>query len=132
MSELEDGISRILNDPAQMEQIASLAKSLMGGEPAPGPQENGLGTNGPGGLGELAKGLLGGEDLGLDPKLLTRIGRLMSAGNSQSSESRALLEAMKPYLSEKRRAKMDRAMHMARMAKMAQLAMGDLREDGDV
>ena len=31
MSELEDKINGILGDPAQMEKIAGLAKSLMGG-----------------------------------------------------------------------------------------------------
>ena len=132
MSEFEDRINSILGDPAQMEQIANLAKSLMGGESGPAPQENRQGGSDTGGIGELAKGLLGGEELGLDPGLLMRLGRLMNAGKAQSSGSRGMLEAMKPYLSEKRRTKMDRAMRMARMAKMAQLAMGELREDGDV
>lgn len=131
MSELEDRINSILGDPAQMEQITNLAKSLMGGDAAAQTQGNGSGQ-GAAGMEQLAKGLMGGEDLGIDPGMLMRISRLMSAGNTQSSEKKALLEAMKPYLSEKRRTKMDRAIRMARLAKMAQLAMGELREGGDV
>lgn len=38
MSEFEDRINSILGDPAQMEKITQMAKSLMGGENAP--QEN--------------------------------------------------------------------------------------------
>ena len=132
MSELEDRINSILGDPAQMEQITNLAKSLMGGDGASAPQGGMPGGEAPGGIGELAKGLMGGEDLGIDPNMLMKISRLISAGNAQGSDKRALLEAMKPYLSEKRRTKMDRAIKMARLAKMAQLAMGELREDGHV
>ena len=132
MSELEDRINSILGDPAQMEQIANLAKSLMGGDGPQEPGENKAGQSTAGGLNQLAQGLAGGNDLGLDPGMLMRIGRLMNAGNTGSSEKQALLEAMKPYLSEKRRAKMDRAMRMARLAKMAQLAIGELGEDGHV
>ena len=35
MGELEDKLNSILGDPAQMEKIAGLAKSLMGGGAAP-------------------------------------------------------------------------------------------------
>ena len=38
----------------------------------------------------------------------------------------ALLEALKPFLAEKRRDKLDRAMKLARMEKMAELAFGAL------
>ena len=38
----------------------------------------------------------------------------------------SLLEAMKPYLSEKRRAKMDKAIKIAGLARIARLAMGEM------
>lgn len=41
-----------------------------------------------------------------------------------------LLEAMRPFLSEKRRVKMDRAMKIARLARLAQIA-NDKLGDGD-
>lgn len=35
MSEFEDKLNELLNDPGQMERIAGIAKSLMGGEAPP-------------------------------------------------------------------------------------------------
>ena len=133
MSEFEDRIYSVLNDPEQMDKIASLAKSLMGG----GAQSMDSGDGGMmGKLGELAKGLSGGGSAGqespaIDPAMLGKIGRLMKAGNAQSSNERALLEAMKPYLTEKRRQKMDRALQLAKLARIARIAMGEMGE-GDV
>ena len=133
MSEFEDRINSVLKDPEQMDKIASLAKSLMGG----GAQSTDSGDGGMmGKLGELAKGLSGGGSAGqespaIDPAMLGKIGRLMKAGNAQNSNERALLEAMKPYLTEKRRQKMDRALQLARLARIARIAMGEMGE-GDV
>ena len=103
MSELEEQLNSILNDPEQMARISSLAQSLMGGEGPPAPSPS------PGGEGALPG------------KLLSLLGRQEGDG-----DKRALLEAMKPYLSEKRRGKLDRAMRLTRMAKLAKLAMGEL------
>ncbi|MDY4488839.1 MAG: hypothetical protein SPE18_12450 [Candidatus Limivicinus sp.] len=133
MSEFEDRINSVLNDPEQMDKIANLAKSLMGGEG----QRADTGDGGMmGKLGELAKGLSGGgsaaqESPAIDPAMLGKIGRLMKAGNAQNSNERALLEAMKPYLTEKRRQKMDRALQLAKLARIARIAMGEMGE-GDV
>ena len=122
MSDWEDQLQSILGDPAQMARITDLAKTLMGGEgeteAAPGPD-----------LGQLAQSLLGGgEAPGPETALLGKLGRLFATEQSRGSDKRALLEAMKPYLSEKRRTKMERAMRMARMAKLAELAMEELNE----
>ena len=133
MNEFEDRINSVLNDPEQMDKIANLAKSLMGGEAQKAdPGDGGM----MGKLGELAKGLTGGGSSGrdgpdIDPAMLGKIGRLMKAGNAQNSNERALLEAMKPYLTEKRRKKMDRALQLAKLARIARLAMGEMGE-GDV
>lgn len=128
MSEWEERINSVLSDPEQMDKIANLAKSIMGGETA---QEAPAGEGGMmGKLGELAKSFMGGDSSGsggmdIDPAMLGRISRLMSAGSGQSSDERALLEAMKPYLSEKRRQKMDKALKIAKLARIARLAMGE-------
>lgn len=129
MSELEDRINSILNDPEQMSKITNLAKSFMGGES--GGQSAGSAASedkggGMGGIAELARSFMGGDgDSGIDAAALGRISRIMSAGGAQDREKRALLEAMKPYLSEKRREKMDKAMKIARLAKIAKIAMGE-------
>ena len=118
MSELEDKINSILGDPQQMEKITNMARSLMGG----GSQESGSEDREAGGL---------PEGLGIDPVSLQKLGRLLSRGESRKPQERALLEAMQPYLSEKRRSKMDKAIKLARLAKIAQLAMGEMGGDGD-
>ena len=103
MGDWEEQLNTILGDPRQMERIAGLARSLMGGgDDAPPP---------PG-------------EAGPDPGLLRMLGRAMNTGGENSREQ-ALLAAMKPYLSEKRRGKIDRAMKLARLARIAGLALGE-------
>ncbi len=106
MSELEDRLNSILSDPEQMARINRLAQSLMGGQ----------------GGGEALPPAGDGEP---DSALLGKLGSLLGQQGGDS-DKRALLEAMKPYLSEKRRNKLDRAMRLTRMAHLARLAMGEL------
>ena len=119
MSELEDKINSILGDPQQMEKITNMARSLMGGGGA---------ESAPEGEGKAESDVLGG--LGIDPASLQRLGRLLSRGGGQKPQERALLEAMRPYLSERRREKMDRAIRLARLASIAELALGELGKEG--
>ena len=107
MSELEDRLNSILSDPGQMEKIAGLARSLMGGENA------------------------APEPPAAEVPLLKKLGGLMAAAPQTPSREQALLSAMRPWLSEKRREKMDRAMQLARMARIARLAMGELGGESD-
>ena len=127
MSELEDKINGILGDPAQMEKIAGLAKSLMGGSDSgdtPAEKTKSAG----GGLDSLMQSL-GGSDGAIDPAMLARLSRAFSSGAGEKKQERALLEAMKPYLSEKRRSKMDKAIKLARLASIARIAMGEMGGD---
>ncbi|MBQ3257934.1 MAG: hypothetical protein IJA67_11050 [Oscillospiraceae bacterium] len=98
MSDFEAQLNSILNDPAQMDRIAAMAKSLMGGD---APKQS-------------------------EPFDLPNMGQLMASlgGGSKSDDKRALLEAMKPYLAPHRREKLDRAMKLARMIGMAETAFG--------
>ena len=99
MNELEQQLNSILSDPKQMEQIAGLARSLMGdgakNDPAP--------------------------ESGPDTALLERIASLMQSGGD--GREQALLKAMEPYLSEKRRGKLNNALRLAKLARIARLAM---------
>lgn len=110
MAELEDMINSVLSDPRQMDKIAGLAKSLMGGSDGPGPSAQ-------------------TAPLPFDPGMLGRIQQLMGAGDADSSNQQALLRAMQPYLSPKRRDKMDKALKLARLAKLAGFAMEELGGD---
>ena len=119
MSELEDKINTVLGDPKQMEQITKLAKSFMGG----------------GTPGKAAEPEPKGEgdpfaSMGIDGATLQRLSRLLRQGGAEKPQERALLEAMRPYLSEKRRSKMDKAIKIAQLAQIARLAMGEMGGDG--
>lgn len=109
MSELEEQLNSILSDPEQMEKIAGMARALMGGGDSGAPQ-------GP------------PEGPGFDAALLQKMSRMMQGGGE--GREQALLKAMAPYLSEKRRGKLDHALQLAKLARIARLAIGET-EGGD-
>ena len=105
MSELEDKLNAILNDPSEMEKITRLASELMGG----GAPEGAPAQAAPGADGEL----------------LGRITRLL--GSAGGGDKTALLRALSPYLRPERQARLQKALRLARMARLAGSA---LAEDG--
>lgn len=109
MSEFEDKLNSLLNDPAQMEKITEMAQSLMGGGSSSG---------------SVSPQPAASMFEGLDPGMLQSMGKLIAEMNQGPDDKQVLLEAMKPYLGEKRRAKMDRALKLAKMARLAGLAFG--------
>ena len=114
MSELEDKINSLLSSPEDMEKITKLAQSFMGG--------GGEQTSGTEAQPNLAS-MLGG----LDPGMLASIGKIMSKAGTGSDKS-AMLSAMGPYLGEKRREKMAKAIQIARIAKLAGTAFSEYGE----
>lgn len=115
MSSLEEQLSSILSDPGQMAQLQSLAQSLMGSSSsAEEPAQEAL-------SGDLLQALLGGDGGGLSARLLSLLRQ-----ETGPDDKRALVQALEPYLSEKRRGKLERALRLAKMAKLARLAMGEM------
>lgn len=112
MDEIGEKLDALLNDPKQFGKIAQLASSILGdgGDQSAPPSA---------------------PELDLD---MGQLRRMMSAlrGSGHDSANRHLLEAMKPYLAEKRRRKIDRAMKLARLASLAELAAEDLEGDDHV
>lgn len=104
MDELEAQIRQVLGDPAQMQQIMGLAQTLMGGGEPEAPQ-----TPPPPAGGGLAE----------------KLGAMLKQPGGQNGQQ-AVLRAIRPYLSEKRQKKVDRALQITRMAHLAQLAMDGL------
>lgn len=111
MSEFEDKLNSLLNDPEQMNRITEMAKSLMGGS------DDGD-----------KKGAAGGSDADMAAK----IAKLLKKTGAGENDRTALLNAMKPYLSSSRRDKMDKAMRIARLAEIAELAAGEFGGSEDV
>ena len=110
VSDFEDKLNKLLNDPNEMERFAGFAKSLMSGSESDG-QKSAAASD-------------------IDPSILKNLSGMLSGKGSGGRDAK-LLEAMRPFLSEKRRGKMDKAMKIARLAGIAALTTGQLRGDDD-
>ncbi len=137
MSELEEKLSAILGNPQAMSQIMSLAQSLGGSAassgaekiapenaeaavPAPPSQQEP--ETPPADLTALLGALSGGEG-GVDPRLLKLASRVMQESRTEDDEKTALLQALRPYVREKRYAKLDKAIQIARFARLIRVAL---------
>ena len=104
MSEFEDKLHAILSDPAEMERISRLASELMGGG---------------------AGGAEAAADAGGNGALLQRLGTLL--GGAGGGDKEALVRALSPYLHPERRARLQKALRIAGVLRLAGTA---LREEG--
>lgn len=95
MGELEDRLEAVLNDPRQMERIARMASTLMGGMGMGAGKGEGPGTGG------------GGE------------------GGRENENKRRLLSALSPFLSAGRQQRLERALRVAAAARLARAAMSE-------
>lgn len=115
MSELDDKLNSILNNPQMMQQIMSLAQSMNSPEPQPSappePQQSPAQKSG---------ALF---DTPIDPSLLSRIAGLMQRSSIDQDQAQ-LLKALKPFLSGRKLQKLERAMHAAKMAGIASDVVG--------
>ena len=109
MDDLQEQLNGILNDPAAMEKIRSMAQAL-GTEPAVNPQE------------PSGDSFLTGLDLGMVQKLSG-----LARQSSIDKREQALLRALGAYLSKDRIGRLEKAM---RAAKMAKLASSSLNQGG--
>lgn len=100
MSDFEDKLGSILNNPQMMQQILSMAQSLGASPPSSEPQHT------PSTSPEI------------DPALLRCLSGLVQQGGVDQNQH-ALLDALSPYLSQRRVTKLERAMRAAKMAGMA-------------
>lgn len=131
MAEFEDKLNAILGNQEAMGQIMALARSLSGEGAAPQPAPEGA---------QQAGAVIEGEsyqvsDTPQPPDLSALLGqldpRMLQAGMEiirqvQSTEDRnaALLNALRPFLKEERRGRLDRALQIARMTKLVRAAIG--------
>ena len=96
MSELEDRLNAVMNDPAELERIANLARSVMGSiapEEAP--------------AGDVAA-------------MAARLAGVLKGGDADG-----LVKGLSPYLSEKRRRKLSKALRLASAASVAGTLFGE-------
>ena len=100
MSELEDRLSAVLSDPQQLQRLTQMASQLMGGLSPGGEAPASSETAAPPPANASGDGAL--------PNLLSQVMQNMKPGKKSP-----LLDAMAPYLSEARRAKLERSLHIA-------------------
>lgn len=111
MSEMEEKLGAILNNPQLMQQVMSMAQSLGQSAPSGDPkppehkEENAPSFTLP------------------DPAVLQKLSGF-AGGSSIDSNQKALLCALGPYLSHSRIAKLEKAMRAARMAQFASSFLG--------
>ncbi len=118
MSEIEDKINQILSNPEAMKQVQSLGKQLglSGGEPKPEPKpEPTLQT-------ALSNSRLLGDDM---ISTVTKLAPILQQMKSDDDTTR-LLYALRPFLSEDKRQKLDNAEKMIKFIKIIPL----LKENG--
>lgn len=106
MSEMEDKLNAVLNNPQMMQQIMSMAKAM--GSPTPSKESP-----------PAQQEALPEFDLGMLQKLSGIAGQSGIDKNQQS-----LLKALGPYLSRERISKLEKAMRAAKMAKLATSLIG--------
>ena len=136
MAEFEEKLNSILGNQDAMEQIMALARSLSGdkteGEKSDRSEEDGesfqeetprdtTGQQGP----DLSQLL--GE---VDPGMLQMGMRLFREYQSTDDRNAALLQALRPFLREERRAKLDKAVRIARMTRLIRAVLGSMGEKG--
>lgn len=100
MSELEDKLSSVLNNPQMMQQIMSMAQSMNSASTAPEPTSP-------------------HETMpDLDINLIRQLSGMAQKGNIDRNQQ-SLLKALGPYLSPGRIGKLEKAMRAAKMAQFA-------------
>ena len=105
MEDMESKLGAILSNPQMMQQIMSLAQNFQS-DPAPSPAPPQTET-----FPEL--------DLGTSQKLTSLIGK-----TGIDSQQKALLQALRPYLSGHRIQKLEKAMRAAKLAGIATTFLG--------
>lgn len=132
MDDFEEKLNSILSSPEAMGQIMALANSISGQPGAEGaPEEEPPPTAKP------APAASGGDNplsflQNLDPSMIQKIMALYGEYNRSNDEKTALLQAMKPFLREERRAKLDKAVQIARVSRVIRVALQQFKGDRDV
>lgn len=131
MAEFEDKLNSILGNQAAMNQIMALARSLSGeqqaGEDSPAPE----GPEVPAYVPAEEEAAPPASDLSalmgqIDPKMIQIGMDVIRQVQSTEDRNAALLNALRPFLKEDRQARLDRALRIARTAKLVRAALGAL------
>ena len=125
MDNFDEKLNKLLQDPEALARVAELARGMQTGQRDVGSGGGRGGQDGdknPSG-GGLDPGLLGA--LGsLDPKMLGNIAGILGDLTTTDDRRTQLLEALRPYVRKARQEKMDRAVQLLQLSKVARRALG--------
>ena len=107
MDEMESKLNAVLSNPDMMAQIMSMAQALGGGAPSPPPPQP----------------VMPDIPEGLDIGMITKLAGMANSANVDKDQ-RALLIALRPYLTNDRIGKLERAMRAAKLAGLATTLLG--------
>ena len=143
MDNFDEKLNKLLGDPEALARVAELARSFGGGQkaaetPPEAPSAHQPETHGgryePEVEAETGVGFGGGSErfdprilgaLGsLDPKMLTGVAGLLGDLTSKDDRRAQLLTALRPYVRQGRQEKMDRAVSLLQLSKVAKRALG--------
>lgn len=136
MAEFEEKLNALLSDQEAMGQIMSLAKTLGGSQdsdPSSSDSSEHSFREGPD-MAQNLSDLLSNFSGGLDPSMLLMLGKIMKeygAGGQKEDQNLALISALRPFLKEKRSAKIDQAVQLAKLSRVARVAFQTLRGGED-
>ena len=116
MDGIEEKLGSILSNPEMMYTIMTMAKALGQSPPEPAPQQPSPAKQPP--LQQKASPPIGKNEL----EMISRISSL-SQQTGLDRQEQALLRALNPYLTRDRLNKLEKAMHAAKMAKFATIAL---------
>lgn len=127
MSDFEDKLNSLLSNPESMNQIMELAKKLGVNQQQPAPTQ------------PSAEAVIEQQDepaepvtaadpepvhnSGIDPALISGIMQVLGNVNVADDRHSNLINALKPYLKDDRQERLDKAIMVAQLAKMARSAM---------
>lgn len=130
MGELEEKLGAILGNPQAMSQIMALAQSLGGNTPEDKPPAQPSPPPPSGAPSSQLLSALFSEAGEPDPRLFRLAAKVMQEYRSNDSDRTALLLALRPFVKEKRYAKLDRAVHLAKLSRLIRAALEALKEGG--
>ncbi len=132
MADFEQALNSLLSNPDAMGQILSLAQNLGGGAQQENddfqPQEQGdsQDQSPPFSDEDPFSGFLGG----IDPQTIQMLMEMLGEFNRPDDPNVALLQALRPFLKEKRQAKVEQAIQLTKFSRLAKIALAKWKEGG--
>ena len=111
MADFDEKLESILNNPQAMSQIMSLAQSLGGSETSTNSSSHS--TAAP----------MSNNEFQLDPQLFNILFSLINQYNNNDDQRTSLLYALRPFVKERRYAKLDKAIQIAKLSRVARAAL---------